>query len=150
MEQYGQYYGLILYQTLLAGQQAAPAGGLLQLTAHDTVWVFLDGQLLGRSYRSAPTSVQVPPSPLNGSEAQQGSSRGQQADDAVSKRLLSHGSSSNKGRLLQLLVWPLGRNNFGLFGSSMNDQKGCWATSAWPARRCRLERGPPVPGGGRA
>ncbi|WIA17668.1 hypothetical protein OEZ85_014471 [Tetradesmus obliquus] len=61
--QYGQYYGPILYQTVLQGQQAAPAGGLLQLTAHDTVWAFLDGQLLGRSYRSAPSTIEVPPSP---------------------------------------------------------------------------------------
>jgi hypothetical protein len=37
MEQYGQYYGLILYQTVLAGQQAAAAGGRLRLTALDTV-----------------------------------------------------------------------------------------------------------------
>ncbi|WIA37889.1 hypothetical protein OEZ86_014736 [Tetradesmus obliquus] len=93
--QYGQYYGPILYQTVLQGQQAAPAGGLLQLTAHDTVWAFLDGQLLGRSYRSAPSTIEGCSS-----------------------------STSSQGRLLQLLVWPLGRNNFALFGSSMNDQKG--------------------------
>jgi hypothetical protein len=44
---------------------------------------------------------------------------------AAAKKLLSeHSGSSSEGRLLQLLVWPLGRNNFGLFGSSMNDQKG--------------------------
>lgn len=135
MEQYGQYYGPILYQTVLQGQQAAPAGGLLQLTAHDTVWAFLDGQLLGRSYRSAPSTIEVPPSPFNSSEAQQDSSssaeqqRNQAADAglAASKKLLSQGgssSTSSQGRLLQLLVWPLGRNNFALFGSSMNDQKG--------------------------
>jgi hypothetical protein len=134
MEQYGQYYGLIMYQTVLAGQQAAAAGGRLRLTAHDTVWVFLDGQLLGRSYRSAPASIQVPPSPFSGRQAAADSSSPDQQGEgtaapvagmAAVKRLLAEASgSSSEGRVLQLLVWPLGRNNFGLFGSSMNDQKG--------------------------
>jgi hypothetical protein len=169
MEQYGQYYGLMLYQTVLARQQAAPGGGRLHLTAHDTVWVFLDGQLLGRSFRSAPSSIEVPPSPFNSSsEARQGSgisSSGRSekhtehsvaADLSVSKRLLlqqnsSSGSSSGEGRLLQLLVWPLGRNNFGLFGSSMNDQKGLLGNvslagrvlTGWTVHHLCLEGGGP-------
>jgi len=127
MEQYGQYYGLLVYSTVLGEEY--DAGGLLQFKGHDVTWVYLDGQLLGHSFRSSPAAITVPFTPF-GNSASSSSSGGQASQLSVSRRRLtaaagSSSGSSNGGRLLQLLVWPMGRNNFALaFGGQLADPKG--------------------------
>eukprot|EP00879_Flechtneria_rotunda_P007054 GHRR01007404.1.p1 GENE.GHRR01007404.1~~GHRR01007404.1.p1 ORF type:complete len:843 (+),score=378.34 GHRR01007404.1:102-2531(+) len=201
MELYGQYYGLIAYETHLGPELSA--GGVLEFVAHDTAYVFLDGRLLGRSYRSAPATIVVPPATFDsedrstdedaivdsvqakqgqtGAGTAEGATTGSSSSNkdeanseqqqsnagdvkltaaaATSKKLLLAADSKSKmqkdflkgdkdstagqtlladatteaagaglgssvGRLLQLLVWPMGRNNFALFGSDFRDYKG--------------------------
>jgi hypothetical protein len=132
MEQYGQYYGPLVYSTRLS-TAAHLAGGPLALAAHDTVWVFLDGSLVGHSTRASPSAITLPAMPFG---AQQQQAQQQQAATAslvaTSRRRLAAaagGTASpapdNGGHLLQLLVWPFGRNNFALsFGGALADPKG--------------------------
>lgn len=94
MEDYGFCFGLVLYSTQLSPEQLSQGGGL-KLMAHDTAWVFLDGQLLGSVYRMAPHAIKLP----------------------------STTSKAASGQL-QVLVEPMGRNNFGFQLDDYRDRKG--------------------------
>ncbi len=73
--------------------------------AHDTVWVWLDGQLVGSSYRGAPRPISLPAAPFAVASSQAPNMQQQQQEESDS----SDEEGGVDGHLLQLLVWPMVR-----------------------------------------
>jgi hypothetical protein len=61
MEQYGQHYGLLVYETHLPAHLVLGGGQLMLAGVRDTAWVYLGGNMLGYSYRAAAKSIYIPP-----------------------------------------------------------------------------------------